>query len=258
VSGRDDLRIAAEFNRSARGNEAWERESALWLLERMCERIGRGDLGDTEVLDMGCGVKFTKALLNEGLPIKRYVGIDVYREMIEHLDGDVDDPRFEYFHVDVKNDLYNPSGEPLTEEFRLPLSDQRFDLICLFSVFTHLPPDDYRAMLKVLRRHVRPDGRLFFTLYVNERTAGGHGLVDGWTRKISGHDAEISAALEARREQGLPAVEPFVDLDPSRPLNWAVYSRDFAYELMEGTGWTPLELSDPDVFIQHHFLCAPA
>jgi SAM-dependent methyltransferase len=257
VTATGKLQIPGTFSRSAVGDERWERESAIWLINRVCEQVGWPDLSETEVLDMGCGIKFTKVFVNEGVPVKRYVGIDVFRDMIEYLKANVGDPRFEYFHVNVKNDLYNPSGEPFTEDLRLPVDGRRFDLICLFSVFTHLPPDDYRAMLKVLRHYVRPEGRLFFTLYINELTAGGHGLIDAWGKKFEGREDEVMAQAAVRRAQGLADIEPFVDLVPSKRLKWAVYSREYAHELIEGTGWRALQLSDPDVYIQHHFVCAP-
>jgi hypothetical protein len=49
----------------------------------------------------------------------------------------------------------------------------------------------------------------------------------------------------------------FKDLDPSRPLLWAVYSERYARELIEGTGWEVVSLWPPDEYIQHHFVCAP-
>jgi SAM-dependent methyltransferase len=252
------LQVPQRFNRSAVADEQWERQSARWLIDHMCEHLGLRDLRDTEMLDMGCGVKFTRLFIDDDVPIKHYVGIDVYGDMIQYLAQSVGDPRFEYFHIDVRNELYNPTGRPFTEERRLPLGSRRFDLICLFSVFTHLAPADYRTMLKVLRRHVRPDGRLFFTLYVNELTAGGHGLIDGWATSLTDKEDEIRTQLAERSAQGLPLVEPFVDLDPSKPLNWAVYTEEYARELIDGTGWEPLELSPPDVYIQHHFVCVPS
>ena len=65
------------------------------------------------------------------------------------------------------------------------------------------------------------------------------------------------------QEFGIGRIKTFKDLDPEQPLKWAVYSERFARELIEGTGWTPLELSQPDgpsnsvAYIQHHFVCAP-
>jgi SAM-dependent methyltransferase len=132
----DKLRIPDEFRRGAT-RESASIESAVWLIEHMCSLLGLDGLGNTDLLDVGCGIKFSQALINRSLPIKRYVGIDVYREMIAYLRETVDDPRFEYFHIDVHNQRYNPDGDVLSEDTRLPVGDRKFDVICLFSVFTH-------------------------------------------------------------------------------------------------------------------------
>ena len=50
------------------------------------------------------------------------------------------DPRFEFHHFDARNELYNPTGTPLADFEELPVGSARFDLISLFSVFTHLTP----------------------------------------------------------------------------------------------------------------------
>jgi SAM-dependent methyltransferase len=215
----------------------------VWQIEHMCQHLGIAHLGDTEVLDVGCGVRLTQAFINHSLPIRRYVGVDVNRDMIEFLRQNVADPRFEYHHIDVRNDMYNRRGKPLGEMTELPFGPRRFDLICLFSVFTHLAPDDYVNMLRLLRKHVKPDGRLFFSLYIDELTKDGHGLLDGLARKLGPSVAG--------------KVETFQDRRPKHPLKWALYSERYARELIRGTGWTALTLSQPHRHIQHHFLCAP-
>jgi SAM-dependent methyltransferase len=214
-----------------------------WLIEHMCQHLGLDDLGNTEVLDVGCGFSFTQAILNESLPIQRYVGVEVHRETVEFLRDNVDDPRFEFHYMDIQNDKYNQNGEPFTETTELPLGSRKFDLICLLSVFTHLAPRDYVSMLKVVRRYVKPDGRLFFSLFIDELTEGGHGLMDELAR------AGGPAAGE---------IDTFRDLRADQPLDWPVYSEHVARELIEGAGWAILELSQPDVYIQHHVVCAPA
>jgi SAM-dependent methyltransferase len=245
-----ELHVPLKFRRGARKLEEEESiDSAVSLIRRMCATVGIEDLRDTELLDFGCGVKFTQAILNRSLPVKRYVGVDVYREMIEFLVANVHDPRFEYRHIDAHNALYNPEGQPLVDA-PVPLDGRSFDLICLFSVFTHLAPGDYRTMLELLRPHVREDGRLFYTLYINERTEGGHGLIDTWIRGLS---SETKASLRGAGGER----PPFCDLDPRRPLLHAVYTEEYARELLEGTGWRVLSLSPPDVHIQHHIVCAP-
>jgi SAM-dependent methyltransferase len=221
----------------------------------MCAHLGLDDLGDSEVLDFGCGVKFTQALINQHIPIKRYVGIDVEPEMIAFLQQHVTDPRFEYHHIDAHSELYNPGGMLLSETTLLPIDGLTFDVICLFSVFTHLAPHDYRTILRLLRRFAKPNGRLFFTLYINERTDGGHGLMDNWHEILSQlPPQELARYVEEHREDARP-IESFRDLDPAQPLNWAVYSERYARELIQNSGWHALSLSPPDEYIQHHFVC---
>jgi SAM-dependent methyltransferase len=249
------LHIPDEFRRGATPESASD-DVAVWLIEHMCSHLDLDNLGDSEVLDMGCGIKFTHALINRSLPIKRYVGIDVYKEMIDFLRENVDDPRFEYFHIDVHNERYNPDGDALSNDTRLPIGESRFDIISLFSVFTHLAPPDYRTMLRILRRYVKPDGRLFYTLYIDEDTEGGHGLMDVMRARIR-RDAPVERIVEALAA-GTGRIDTFSDLNPADPLKWAVYSERYARELIDGTGWEAVTLSPPtNQYIQHHFVCAP-
>lgn len=248
------LTIPPRLRRSAITEEEATVVGAVALLEQLCALVGVDDLSRCDLLDVGCGVKFTQAILNHDIPIRSYTGVDVYGEMIEFLRANVHDPRFEYHHVDVRNELYNPDAPPMTAESDLGVADRNFDVICLYSVFTHLSPADYVTMLKILRRYIRPEGRLVYTLFVDELTDGGHGLTDFFQRTLSreGSDqpsAEVAAAVRQ--------VVPFRDVDPSRPLTYALYSREHAYELIDGTGWEPLQLVPPTEHAQHVFVCRP-
>ena len=240
-----NLEVPRRFRRGQRADDENETmQSAVWLIDHLCEHAGIPDLGGVDLLDIGCGVKFTQAILAHALPLQRYVGVDVYRDMVEFLQDAVTDSRFAYAHIDAHNELYNPTGRPLTDLGHLSVDDQRFDLISLFSVFTHLAPHDFQAMLRLARAHIRPHGLLFFTLFLNETTSGGNGLMD---------------ALVRRGAATVEGAEPpaFVDLDPATPLKWAVYSRPYALELIEGTGWEVAEVADPVGFVQHHIVCRP-
>ncbi len=143
-------------------------ESARQLHDLMCRQFGLTDLDGKSVLDMGCGTKLSKLLIDERRPIARYVGVDVNSDVIDFLQHHVSDERFSYHHIDVQNDLYNPTGMPLADYSCLPLNGEQFDIICLFSVFTHLAPHDYHQMLRVFRPHIKPGGRLIYSLYVQE------------------------------------------------------------------------------------------
>ncbi|HEY5171402.1 MAG TPA: class I SAM-dependent methyltransferase, partial [Acidimicrobiia bacterium] len=199
----------------------------------------------------------TQAFLNRGVPIKHYVGVDVSQSVIDFLRSNVSDPRFEFFHLDARNELYNPAGQPLSELTVPEIEGRRFDLICLFSVFTHLAPPDYAAMLKLLRRFVKPDGRLFYSLFVNERTEGGFGYVDRLSAAIAtSQNRQVKERIAAALGHA-EATPDFRDADPNQPLLVALYSRRHALELIDGTGWEAVEVCPPDLHIQHHIVCSP-
>ncbi len=160
------LRIPRLLWRTGWSSEDEWLESARQLYQLMCRQFDLPDLGGMSVLDMGCGTKLSKILIDEQRPVGRYAGVDVNRDVIDFLQQNVRDKRFSYHHIDVRNDLYNPTGTPLTDYSRLPLNDEQFDIICLFSVFTHLAPRDYHQMLRVLRPHIKPGGRLIYSLFL--------------------------------------------------------------------------------------------
>jgi SAM-dependent methyltransferase len=230
----------------------------LDIIKIICRNLGIPDLSHSHVLDMGCGWRMAKTLLDHDLPIAEYVGMDVFAEMIEFLQANVADPRFGFHLLDTHNEMYNPQGRPLAEVARLNVPEGSFDIICLFSVFTHLAPHDYVAMLKLLRSYVRPDGRLIFSLFVNETSASGYGFVDNMQRYWTNNASQVAQYKDRFashiENQGPPA---FVDFDPSQPLKWAIYSRENAIQLVEGTGWEIESLNDPEKCIQHHMVCRP-
>jgi SAM-dependent methyltransferase len=156
------------------GREEWF-DSALFAIDLLTRTLGRSDLAGVEVLDVGCGTKIVKALLDHELPIGHYAGVDASSEVIEWLRANVSDPRFEFHHVDAHNAMYNPTGKDLATFELLPVEAGRFDLICLFSVYTHLAPHDFEAMLRLLRRHGRPDGVLLFSLFPRRPRRVGRG-----------------------------------------------------------------------------------
>ncbi len=254
-----DLEVPRDLRRGRHGSEEDWLESARVLLALLASAFGHDDLGDVALLDVGCGTKLTKAVLEDGLPIGRYVGVDVSADIIDFLTASIDDPRFEFHHLDAHNDRYNPGGRPLQAFERLPVGDEGFDVISLFSVFTHLNPTDFRTMLELLREHVRPDGGLLFSLFVDQ---GVDPVVQAeLERRIAAGDLATIRAVEARLAASGgdgPAIPDFVDRVPDQPLLEAVYSERYARELLAGTGWEPVELRQPvPGVIQHHFVCRP-
>lgn len=232
------LEVPKELQRSRTKDEEAAQRSAVALLEVLAQELDRPDLGDRSILDVGCGVKFSQALIEHDLPLGSYTGVDVHRPVIDHLSAAVDDPRFDYHHVDFFNARYNPSGTPMTADSVLPVGDRTFDLICGFSLMTHLDPTDFASMLAIMRRHAHESTRLVFTAFIDEHTDGGHGVIDQYSRAM-GADASTG--------------EPFRDFFPDDVLRVALYSKDLARSIIEASDWSIVAIKDPTPYAQHLF-----
>lgn len=198
-------------------------ESGQWLLQRMQRQLDIADYSTQSLLDFGCGVRFSQAILNLGLPMGRYVGIDCFQEMIEFLATSVRDPRFEYHLLDARHPLYNPSGSvQLGPETELPLPRHDFDIVAMFSVLTHQYPDDAMHILTMLRRYVRPHGHLFFTCFLDDM------------------------------------VHTFEDRSPEQNGGRCHYNPAFLEELVIRSGWQPIAryAAEPPL-IGDSFVCRP-
>jgi SAM-dependent methyltransferase len=189
-------------------------ESGQLLLELMRQRLGLASYDDVALLDFGCGVRFTQAIVNLGLRIGRYVGVDVYAEMIDWLQKNVRDSRFAYHAISFRNAAYAPGAPPITEASVLPLGDERFDVACMFSVITHQDPADAEMILRLLWRYLKPTGRLYFTAFVDDaitrfqdRTEGGRGLLCYFN---PGYLRELAARSGWVVEGAWPAESPVV------------------------------------------------
>jgi SAM-dependent methyltransferase len=257
------LQVPPEFKRGEAPyltQEEWV-ESGLFCVDLLCRTLGRKDLSGLDLLDVGCGTKIVKTLLDNSMPVGGYAGIDVSLEIIDWLRANVSDPRFEFHHIDARNERYNPDGTDLAEFDLLPVGERRFDLICLFSVFTHLAPHDFVAMLRLLRRHAQPDGRLLFSLFLRDADYQAP-LKRGVEAGLASPDPDVRRRTEAAVAQMLErrageADPRFVDEVPEQPLLIASYEPEYALELVNGTGWRVLELHPRERFIQHYMICAP-
>lgn len=110
----------------------------------------------------------------------------------------------------------------------LPVEAHAYDLVTLFSVFTHLDPRDADCLLAVLKHGISRDGRLVFSCFIN--------------KDISGFD----------------------DTKPERPLLRAMYTSGLMEHLITRNGWRVVDFRQPvrspnDYWlVQHHYVCALA
>jgi SAM-dependent methyltransferase len=198
-------------------------QAGLRLLDRMRRDIGLESYAHVRVLDFGCGVRFSQTILNIGVAIGHYAGVDNSRDVIDFLSANVRDPRLSYHFLDARHALYNPGGQPLTGTTALPFAAASFDVASMFSVITHQAPDDARAIFTMLRSYLRPDGHLYFTCFLDD------------------------------------AVETFEDRSPDRNGGCCVYHPAFLADIVASCRWQLVSSAPPDgPLIASAFVCRPA
>lgn len=143
--------------------------SAQSEAQRLVRRCGLST--SCAVLDIGCGVgRLPIGILDQVGDICTYCGVDVHSKSIQWCKLHIGDahPSFKFQLVDVKNCCYNPSGSPLNGSFRLPFDDRSFNIIYLYSVFSHMMQDDVSVYLGEFSRLLRSDGTVFLTAFLEE------------------------------------------------------------------------------------------
>lgn len=130
---------------------------------------------EERVLDIGSGcgqmaLHLENYLSEEG----SYAGVDIHRPSIRWCQKRIGSrsPNFEFAHIDVCNQAYNPRGTHRAETYRFPFDERSFDLILLKSVFTHMRPPEVSNYLREVARLLRSNGRCLATFFLlNEQQA---------------------------------------------------------------------------------------
>jgi SAM-dependent methyltransferase len=151
------------------------RDHETFLASGLAEaRRVRCDFGvdrHSRLLEIGCGPgRLPIGILSEFGDVARYDGVDVDVRAIRWCKAYIGrkHPRFCFHHVDARHARYNPDGEVMDDDFRLPFPDQDYDLVYLHSVFSNMEPDDVRVYAKEFRRLLNPAGMVFLTAFVEE------------------------------------------------------------------------------------------
>src|SRR5262249_49940050 len=133
--------------------------------------LGWESLAGRKLLDFGCGVRFARALVNLGMDIGLYAGVDVHADAVHWLRSHVHDERFRFERIDMKNPLFNPGGAGMAPDALRNMGLTGFDAACMFSVITHQSPDDAQTIFRMLAQCVPSGGSLYFTAFVDEAIA---------------------------------------------------------------------------------------
>lgn len=150
-------------------DDAYYLASAEAEAERLVQAFGL--TLDSRVLDVGCGMgRLPTGILSRVGEIQGYTGIDVMERAIHWCKRNIGQhhPTFNFIHVNASNQLYNPNGQSINTDFRLPLEDESVDIIYLYSVFSHMTADHVQVYLKEFRRLLVSSGGIFLTTFIEE------------------------------------------------------------------------------------------
>ena len=119
----------------------------------------------------GCGRQARQLLLQRPRP-RRYVGIDVNRQMIEWCRTNLSpvDPGFQFHHHDVYSPSYAPENS-LRLAAPLPGEDHAFSLVLAHSIFTHLSQAQSDYYLHEIARILKPGGLAFTSWFFFDRAS---------------------------------------------------------------------------------------
>lgn len=125
---------------------------------------------NSNVVEIGCGLgRLVLGLIREPVDLQ-YWGFDANGGSIAWCKKHIGrtHPAFQFIHVDVANDLYNPNGRKIVQDFRFPLADGHADIVYMWGVFTNMRLDDARIYVSEISRLVRDGGRVFLTAFVEK------------------------------------------------------------------------------------------
>jgi len=122
----------------------------------------------SHLLDVGCGVGKLAIAMTHFLDANgRYEGLDIVPEAIEWCERRIVGPHgnVHFTLADVYNGEYNPRGRVQPRDYRFPY-DETFDVAALYSVFTHMLPDDVDRYVGEIARTLKTNGRIFATYFI--------------------------------------------------------------------------------------------
>ena len=137
--------------------------------DRLTEHFGLN--AGTRLLDIGCGPgRIAIGILSRIPDFQHYRGVDIVKKRITWCRRHItrNHPNFQFGYLHLRNLRYNPAGDPIQSDFRFPFADEEFDIVCLWSVFSHMITEEVRIYLREVQRMLAPGGRVFLTAFMED------------------------------------------------------------------------------------------
>jgi SAM-dependent methyltransferase len=205
---------------------------AIGLMQRDL-LVAKGLRPDGFVIDVGCGSGRLALPLSSYLS-GRYLGTDVVPDLLEYARELVGRPdwRFE-----------------LADGLKIPARNSTADIVCFFSVFTHLRHEESYRYLEEAKRVLRRDGRIVFSFL--EFALLSHWLVFEKDVQEAGFDHPLNQFISRDGIQawadhlGLEVLEILDGDIPNIPLSQPILEHGFRYEEFGPLGQSVAVLAFP-------------
>ena len=193
---------------------------------------------NSKILDAGCGcgrmARFFVDMLDESIG-GEYHGFDVSSKAITWCSQNISSiyNNFNFKHIDLKNQYYNPSGSITSvEDVIFDYKENYFDFIFATSLFTHMQKKETEKYLRDMHKVAKPGGKLLLTFFKYPESI------------------EDFASAAAKVGHCAPDHKYFQDSDvsyiahKSNPKALVIYQLDFLKKLFADTGFKIVEIPD--------------
>lgn len=148
----------------------------------------------SSILDLGSGYGRLAIALHKKFPdfSGNYVGVDILPKHISWCQENIESKlkNYKFNHLNVVNDRYNPKGNIEANKVKIDYKPLKFNLACLFSVFTHMYEEDIKHYLSQIHKNLKEEGLCIatFFIYDDERLEKINAREEGYNMKYELND----------------------------------------------------------------------
>lgn len=146
-------------------------QNVFQIIESRLNTMGKS-LKGAKVLDFGCNTGNLLRTAAGLLDLNNYTGIDVNKPALDIAHKEFAGAKFVYYNK--FNCTFNQAGNK-SEPFPL---NEKFDVIVCYGVFTHFFMNEIKSTVEMLKKHLKPEGVLVFSVWEDVDYYGYLGFLD--------------------------------------------------------------------------------